>query len=381
MINRSIKQILQSDLKTYPAVAVIGPRQSGKTTFAKTFSSRYYDLELLDDRTRLDVQWPEIIKQKDLIILDEAQSWPQVFPRIRSAIDNERSRMGRFLLLGSVSPALMKQVSESLAGRLSLVELTPFLLSELSMNQMDNLWLYGGYPEGGILDPTRFPRWQKNYITLLTQRDLPNWGLPAKPPVTQRLLQMLSAVHGQLWNASKISQSLGVDYKTINTYIDYMTGSFLIRRLEPCHANLKKRLIKSPRIYWRDAGLLHAMLNITNFDQLLSHPTAGASWESFVIEQILGALQAKGQSYQPFFLRTSDQKEIDLILDFGQKTWAFEIKLTTNPSPGEVKQFDKIADQIGADKRIFVCRIPNPIESEQMNVTNLPGALSFLENK
>lgn len=368
-------------MKTYPAVAVIGPRQSGKTTFAKTFSSRYYDLELLDDRTRLDVQWPEIIKQKDLIILDEAQSWPQVFPRIRSAIDNERSRMGRFLLLGSVSPALMKQVSESLAGRLSLVELTPFLLSELSMNQMDNLWLYGGYPEGGILDPTRFPRWQKNYITLLTQRDLPNWGLPAKPPVTQRLLQMLSAVHGQLWNASKISQSLGVDYKTINTYIDYMTGSFLIRRLEPCHANLKKRLIKSPRIYWRDAGLLHAMLNITNFDQLLSHPTAGASWESFVIEQILGALQAKGQSYQPFFLRTSDQKEIDLILDFGQKTWAFEIKLTTNPSPGEVKQFDKIADQIGADKRIFVCRIPNPIESEQMNVTNLPGALSFLENK
>lgn len=378
MIDRSIKKVILARLNDYPAVALIGPRQSGKTTLAKTLGPRYYDLELPEGRTRLDVQWPDLIKQTELIILDEAQSWPEIFPRIRSAIDQDRSRTGRFLLLGSVSPALMKQVSESLAGRLSMVELTPFLLDEVAPEQMDDLWLRGGYPEGGALAPSRFPQWQTDYLNLMTQRDLPNWGLPARPADTQRLIQMLTAVHGQLWNAHKLSQSLGVDHKTISTYVDYLAGCFLIRRLEPYHANLKKRLIKSPKIYWRDTGLLHSLLNITTFDQLLGHPTAGASWEGFVIEQIIGALSAKEISAKPFFLRTSDQKELDLILDFGQTTWAFEVKLTTGPSPGDVRQFDKTADLIKADKRILICRIPDPIESEQMIVTNLRSALSLL---
>ncbi|MEJ5259230.1 MAG: ATP-binding protein [Anaerohalosphaeraceae bacterium] len=365
-------------MDSYPAVALLGPRQSGKTTLAKTLGPHYFDLELPEGRTRLDVQWPALIRKDELIVLDEAQSWPEIFPRIRSAIDEERQKNGRFLLLGSISPALMKQVSESLAGRLSLVELSPLLLIELTDNQLDDLWLFGGYPEGGIRNPAQFPQWQKDYLALLTERDLPNWGLPAKPFVTQRLLQMLAAVHGQLWNAHKLSESLGIDSKTLNTYMGYLTGCFLIRRLEPYYANLKKRLIKSPKIYWRDTGLLHSLLNLASFDQLLGHPAAGASWEGFVIEQILCTLSAKGKSAQAFFLRTSDQKELDLILDFGQTQWAFEIKLTSCPSPADVHQFNKTADLLGAEKRFLVCRIREPIESEQILVTNLPSVLSLL---
>ncbi len=261
---------------------------------------------------------------------------------------------------------------------MSLVELSPLLLVELNESRMDDLWIFGGYPEGGIQNPNRFPQWQKDYLTLLTERDLPNWGLPAKPFTTQRLIHMLAAVHGQLWNAKKLSESLGADRKTLNTYMDYLTGCFLIRRLDTYNANLKKRLIKSPKMYWRDSGLLHSLMNLTTFEQLLRHPAVGASWEGFVVEQILSTLSAKGKLAQAFFLRTSDQKELDLILDFGQTKWAFEIKLTSSPSPADVHLLKKNTDMIQADKCFLICRIPQPIESEQTTITNLPNALSFL---
>ncbi|MEJ2083781.1 MAG: DUF4143 domain-containing protein, partial [Acidobacteriota bacterium] len=152
-------------------------------------------------------------------------------------------------------------MSESLAGRLSLVELTPFLWPELpDVSDGDRLWLCGGYPDGGIQSPEKFPQWQKDYLALLTQRDLPTWGLPSRPQTTQRLLRMLAAVHGEAWNASQLGQSLGLDYKTVNSYVDYLEGAFLIRRLPPYRANIRKRLIRSPKIYWRDSGLLHAVM-------------------------------------------------------------------------------------------------------------------------
>jgi predicted AAA+ superfamily ATPase len=220
MILRPIARLLKQRLAQYPAVCLLGPRQSGKTTLARSFGGAYFDLEQESDRLRLDLQWSALAAGKKLVVLDEAQAWPEVFPRLRGAIDEARSRKGRFLLLGSVSPALTKHVSESLAGRLSLVELPPFLLNELPAASLDDLWLRGGYPEGGILEPRRFPQWQRDYLTLLAQRDLPNWGLPAKPQMTQRLLRMVAAVHGQLWNASQIAQSLGLSYATVNTYMD-----------------------------------------------------------------------------------------------------------------------------------------------------------------
>jgi hypothetical protein len=379
MIPRKISQLLQERLNHYPAVALVGPRQSGKTTLAQSLGGAYFDLEQEPDRLRLDLQWSTLAEGKELVILDEAQVWPEVFPRLRGTIDKARSRKGRFLLLGSVSPALMTHVSESLAGRLSLVELTPLLLNELPQAPLDSLWLCGGYPEGGILEPGRFPQWQRDYLTLLAQRDLPNWGLPAKPQMTQRLLRMVAASHGQLWNATQIGQALGLTYMTVNAYMDYLAGAFLVRRLLPYQANVRKRLTKSPRYFWRDCGLLHALLHVDSHDDLLAQPWVGASWEGFVIEQILGVLGQAGRQVEPWFFRTSDQHEIDLVLDFGKRRWAIEIKLTASPSPADLARLNKVADLIGADRRIVISRTPEVVSQGPQTSCNLPWFLEQLE--
>ena len=381
MILRPIARLLKQRLAQYPAVGLLGPRQSGKTTLARSFGGAYFDLEQESDRLRLDLRWSALVAGKGLVVLDEAQTWPEVFPRLRGAIDESRSRKGRFLLLGSVSPALMKHVSESLAGRLSLVELPPFLLNELPGAPLDDLWLRGGYPEGGILEPGRFPQWQRDYLTLLAQRDLPNWGLPAKPQMTQRLLRMAAAIHGQLWNASQIAQSLGLSHVTVNTYMDYLAGAFLIRRLLPYQTNVRKRLIKRPRYFWRDSGLLHALLGAGTTDDLLAQPWVGASWEGFVIEQILGVLGQTGQSVEPYFFRTSDQYEIDLVLDFGRHLWAIEIKLSANPSPADLARLNLAADLIKADKRILISRTPQTVDHNRQVSCNLPWFLQLLEKE
>jgi predicted AAA+ superfamily ATPase len=203
----------------------------------------------------------------------------------------------------------MTQVSESLAGRLAIVELAPFTLAELPRVTLDRQWRLGGYPDGGVRGGRAYPRWQLDYLTLLSERDLPAWGLPAKPQVTLRLARMLAAVHGQAWNASQIGQSLGLSYHTVNGYLDYLEGAFLIRRLPPYHANVGKRLVKSPKVYWRDTGLLHALLGVGEGQALTDHPWVGASWESFVIEQILAALAQQDRAASAFYFRTSDQHE------------------------------------------------------------------------
>ncbi len=373
--------MIRERLKRSPAVGLIGPRQCGKTTLAQSLKGAYFDLEVETERLRLDLQWSRLVEGKDLVILDEAQAWPEVFPRLRSAIDQSRKAMGRFLLLSSVSPGLARQVSESLAGRLSLVELTPFLIEELPSGRLDDLWLFGGYPDGGVLDAADFGRWQQDYLTLLTQRDLPQWGLPAKPQTTDRLLRMVAAVHGQTWNASRIGQSLGLNYQTVNSYLDYLEGAFLIRRLRPYHANTRKRLTKSCKVYWRDTGLLHSLLQTRTHDDLLAEPWVGASWEGFVIEQIVNDLAAHGKAVQPYFFRTTDQHEIDLVLDFGRTLWAIETKLTASPSVGDVKQMNKTADLIEADCRVLVTRVRESMESEGLLVTNLAGLLDKLREQ
>ena len=251
---RKITPVLRRCLEDFPAVALVGARQCGKTTLAQSLGGSYYDLEQQEERLRLDLEWPRLAASPDLVILDEAQAWPEVFARLRGAIDADRGRNGRFLILGSVSPALMRDVSESLAGRLALLELTPLSIGELSVPERSRRWLLGGYPDGGGLAPARrFPTWQMSYLTLLAQRDLPSWGLPARPQATERLLDMLAAVHGQEWNASAIGKSLALSYHTVNGYLDYLEGAFLIRRLPACHANIRKRLVKRPKLHWRDS--------------------------------------------------------------------------------------------------------------------------------
>jgi predicted AAA+ superfamily ATPase len=241
--------------------------------------------------------------------------------------------------------------------------------------------MYGGYPDGGVLGEKAYPIWQRDYLTLLVQRDLPNWGLPARIQVTQRLLKMLAATHGQEWNASQIGKSLGLSYHTVNSYLDYLEGAFLIRRLPPFHANIRKRLIKRPKVYWRDTGLLHSFFNVADQNELLDQPWVGASWEGFVIEQILGALTYTGCFFDAYFLRTSDQHEIDLLIQIGSVMWAIEIKLTTQPSPTDMRKLNKIADLIGADKRFLVSQHKEFIDAGAQISTNLPDLIRYIEQK
>ncbi|GAB4366025.1 MAG: ATP-binding protein [Deltaproteobacteria bacterium] len=382
MIRRAVEDLVLERLAAYPAVSLVGPRQCGKTTLARMIGGAYFDLEQPPDRLRLDLEWEELTARKGLVILDEAQAWPEIFPRLRGAIDRDRSSTGRFLLLGSVSPSLMVKVSESLAGRLSLVELTPFLWTELKeKGARDRRWLCGGYPEGGILKFARFPQWQRDYLSLLSQRDLPAWGLPARPQTTDRLLRMLAALHGQAWNASQVGQSLGLSYQTVNSYLEYLVGAFLIRRLPPYQANLRKRLVKTPKVYWRDTGLLHALANVSDANSLLVQPWVGASWEGYVIEQALGVLSAEGRACDAFYFRTSDRYEIDLLLDFGKERWAVEIKLTSSPGAEEMARLDKAADMVEASRRFLVSQTRRPSGSGRRISCDLPSFLDFLRGK
>lgn len=379
MIARLAQTQIRERLAAYPAVALGGPRQCGKTTLAQALGGAYFDLEQPPERLRLDLTWDRLAAGQELVILDEAQAWPDVFPRLRGTIDQDRQRTGRFLLLGSVSPALMSQVSESLAGRLSVVELTPFLLSELSSDEARaQHWLRGGYPDGGVLRPERYPRWQLDYLALLTQRDLPAWGLPSQPQTTDRLLRMLAALHGQAWNASQVGQSLGLSYHTVNSYLDYLVGAFLIRRLPPYQGNLRKRLVRHPKVYWRDSGLLHALLTVPDEWTLLAQPWVGASWEGFVIEQALGELSARGRVHTPYYFRTSDQQELDLVLDFGQERWAVEVKLTASPAPQDLARLERAADLIEASRRFLVSQTNQTSGDGRRVSCNLPTFLNLL---
>ena len=380
MLARKTRALLRARLEDYPAVALVGPRQCGKTTLARSLRGRYFDLEQEPDRLRLDLEWEEAAGGSRLVVLDEAQSWPEIFPRLRGAIDGDRRRNGRFLLLGSISPSLMTQVSESLAGRLSVVELTPLLHTELRSDpQRRRLWLYGGYPDGGVLNGRGFPVWQRDYLSLLVQRDLPNWGLPAHPRTTHRLLLMLAAAHGQEWNASQVGKSLGLSYHTVNSYLDYLEGAFLVRRLPAWRGNLRKRIVKRPKVYWRDAGLLHALLNVHDRNALLGQPWVGASWEGFVIDQTLASLQSAGARFEAFHLRTSDQREIDLLIDIGTELWAMEIKLTTRPALGDMARLEANADLVHADRRFLVCGRSDFIESGARVICDLEGLVRHIE--
>jgi hypothetical protein len=314
--------------------------------------------------------------------LDEAQNFPALFPRVRSAIDQDRKRNGRFLILGSVSPGLMKEVSEFLTGRLALCELSPLGVGERPPQEDEELWLMGGYPDGGILGRNRFPAWQQNYLALLAMRDLPSWGLTARPQVTRRFFKMLAAVHGNTWNASQIGKSLGISYHTANAYLDYLEQAYLIRRLSPFYRNIKKRLVKSPKIYWRDSGLLHSLLNAGSRKELLIQPWVGLSWEGWIIEQILIFLNTLDLSLdEPCFLRTSDGQELDLILKVGGLTYAIEIKLTSSPAHEDLQRLRKTADLIEAEKKVLISRTIRPVESEELISTNLRGFLKHLKGK
>jgi len=382
MIQRELRNVILSRLKLMPAVALLGPRQVGKTTLARTLSSSYYDLELEEEKLRLDLQWNDIINSGELIVLDEAQNYPEIFPRIRNAIDRDRKRNGRLLILGSVSPGLMKEVSEFLTGRIAICELSPFSIKELSEEQENTLWLMGGYPDGGVLQNEKYPIWQHNYLDLLAMRDLPLWGMPAKPQVTKKFFKMLAASNGTLWNASQIGKSLSISYHTANSYLDLLEQAYLIRRLQPYHTNIKKRLVKSPKIYWRDTGLLHSLFNIRTMDELIVQPWVGTSWEGWIIEQLLIFLYNNEIYYDgPYCFRTRDGYELDMVLIISGRIWGIEVKLGSAPGKQDMERLNKVGDLIDADKKVLISRTEESVSGGKIISTNLRGLFAILKNE
>ncbi len=336
MISRNIEKDILKLLSFFPAIGIIGPRQVGKTTLAKEIINKtdkesvYLDLENPRDIAKLDdpVLYFEDNQDK-CIILDEIQTMPQLFPLLRSMIDGNRLP-GRFILLGSASPDLIRDSSESLAGRIAYIELTTFNLSEIPNKTLDRLWLQGGFPDAYLAKDTEIVSiWHLNYIRTYVERDLPNLGLAVDKNVLMKLLQMLSHIHASILNYNNLSKSLGVSSNTLKRYINFFEGAFLVRQLAPFSINIKKRLIKSPKVYIRDSGVLHYLQNISVKEELYGNPIIGNSWEGFVIEQIIQQLPDK---YEYYYYRTHDGSECDFVITKSQKPiMAIEIKYTASP--------------------------------------------------
>jgi len=360
IFDRHLTDTIERRLQNNPAVAILGPRQCGKTTLAgqivnKLNRSVYLDLENPTDLAKLDDPLAFFsLHNDDLVCLDEIQRAPELFATLRSIID-ERGRNCQFLILGSAGRDLIRQNSESLAGRIAYLDLTPFLLSEVEAAQWDDirrLWLRGGFPRSYLATNSDVSfEWRQDFIRTFLERDIGMLGFRMPPARLGRFWRMCAHVHGSLLNASKLADSLGVSSHTVRSYVDLLEHSFMVRVLLPDAPNLKKRLVKSPKIYIRDSGILHALLNIRTHDDLLSHPVIGASFEGFAMENIL----ASAKNYEPFFYRTSAGAEIDLVLRKGRRTLALELKSSTVPRVS--KGFWNAMDDISPDEAYVIAPV------------------------
>jgi predicted AAA+ superfamily ATPase len=341
MITRAFVGKLRQLAAQFPAVLILGSRQCGKTTLAKeVIGGRYFDLELNSDRQVFESD-PELVLRRlaGSIIFDEAQIMPSLFPVLRALIDEDRTAVGRFYLLGSVSPELVKGISESLAGRVGVLDLTPFLYQEVRAtgpDALNALWLRGGYPQAFLAADT--VAWQymfENYFRTFIERDVTRSGLAFTPQEMRRFMTMLAHLHGGLLNASDLGRSMGISYHTVQKAIDVLDAYFLVRQLMPYHANIGKRLVKAPKVFLRDSGLLHYLLGISSDEGLLSSPARGRSWEGFVIEQVMAAEELRRRGSQFHFYRTQTGVEIDLIIDRGQERIGVEIKCAASVSASD----------------------------------------------
>ncbi len=386
MLKRHLQPIVERRLAQFPAVALLGPRQVGKTTLAQAVAASHAGALLLDlerESDRAALAQPELFlpRYRDrLVVLDEVQHMPQLFSALRPEIDAQR-HPGRFLLLGSASGELLRQTGESLAGRVAYVELTPLLAAELptDLGTLQTLWQRGGYPLSYLApdDEAAF-QWRQDFVQTFLQRDLPAMGLRVPAETLRRFWTMLAHLQGQMFNASQLGMALGgASHTTTARYLDTLVDTMMVRRLEPHLANVGKRLVKSPKVYVRDSGLLHAMLGLSTVRDLQGHPVAGASWEGFVIEQVAAALPAGAQIG---FYRTAAGAELDLVVEFGARKIGIEIKFSAAPKP--TKGFWQSLQDLAITRAFVVApvlrRYPLAPGVEVVPLSDLPSLVSEL---
>lgn len=343
----SVRDSILRGLERSPGVALLGPRQCGKTTLAREVArekgARIFDLENPEDAAALENPMMALGSLKGLVVLDEVQRKPELFPVLRVLMDRP-GVPAKFLLLGSASPFVVRGVTESLAGRVSFIDLQGFSLDEVGGAQQTLLWERGGFPRSFLAeDEVSSFEWRRDFIRTFVEKDFSVLGLGATPSSLGRLWQMVAHYHAQSLNASEIGRSLGESYKTIQRHLEMLEGAFMVRLLRPWYENMGKRLVRSPKLYVRDSGLLHALLGIVGHDALLGHPKLGASWEGFALEQIL----TKFPKTDAWYWGTQGGSELDLLLMNGGKRWGFEFKCTDAPSSS--KSMHSAIESLGLD--------------------------------
>ena len=379
-ISRRAEKDLRRALKRSPAVAVLGPRQCGKSTLARHClagsSAVFLDLQSRPDLARLDE--PELFLEhhrNELVCLDEIQVLPEFFPILRAEIDRER-RAGRFLILGSASRDLLHQSTESLAGRIAYLDLTPFLFTEVcGVVDWQRRWLRGGFPESLLAgDDDDSYAWRQDFIRTFLERDLAVLGAPVPAPVMGRLWRLLAHYHGQTLNFSKIAGAADLSVPTLKKYLGLLEHTYMVRLLPPFAANLKKRLVRSPKLYLRDSGIVHALLDIETYDGLLSHPGNGASWEGLLVEHVTAYMPG----WRASFLRTSNGAEVDLVMERGDKVRLFEFKLSKAPKPS--RGFLELNRDIQPELAVVVAPVDEPYEmASGVRVVNLSNLESLCD--
>jgi predicted AAA+ superfamily ATPase len=343
---------IRKAIRANPVTALYGPRQCGKTAAARQVAAagkaEYFDLEDPVSQRRLAEPMTALSPLRGLVVIDEVQRQPNLFPVLRVLADRRPLR-ARFLVLGSASPELLRQGSESLAGRIAFVEMAGFSLSEVGQPAMRKLWWRGGFPRAFLARNEAESRaWQENFILTFLERDIREYGVEIPAAVLRRLWTMLAHYHGQLWNGSEISRSLGEAHTTVKRHLDLLTGALMVRQLQPWHVNVGKRQVKSPKIYVRDTGLLHALLGVPEFRALEGHPKVGASWEGFVVEE---AVRAAGER-NCYFWATQSGAELDLLVTVGGKPYGVEIKYSD--APGMTKSMHIAIDDLKLSRLLVV---------------------------
>ncbi len=386
MLSRRLLPTLTAALAESPAVALLGPRQAGKTTLALELAnarpSIYLDLESDADRAKLSEPELYLPQHADkLVVLDEIQRTPQLFRSLRGLIDSGRRRgrgKGRFLVLGSASIDLLKQSSESLAGRIRYLELAPLDAAEVGRKRRDAHWLRGGFPESFLAaSDAASLRWRADFIRTYLERDIPQLGPRIPAETLRRLWTMLAHQQGGLLNAAVLARALAVDGKTVAAYLDLLVDLLLVRRLVPWHGNVRKRLVKSPKVYVRDSGLVHALLGIADHEALLAHPAAGGSWEGLAIESLIASAPLGTDAY---FFRTAAGAEIDLLLKFPGRRWPWAIEIKRGLAPQLERGFHLGCEAVKPERRLVVYggaeRFPLAEGVEALALTDLCAEVS-----